>query len=233
MTAQHNLPLSQALGWAEDEVMALLQQEPGLALHLMTSPRQRLHFLAFVLAVLPKPVPASLLRDAVLLPMREVLPRLALNETRGLRRILGRIHGPVIDSESYSRIAALVCEPNTANVLAHTTEVTPALLANLNVLPIAMRTHVIVDAIAHLPNAAENVLRWIDLVATRTSKWSSLTIQDMLGSCQSQGDLKSCLTRLLDALPALEAPPIRITGRSIAVKGRSVPTALRDWTSSR
>jgi hypothetical protein len=64
-----------------------------------------------------------------------VLPHLGLAELGGLRRMLGRIRGPIIGRDWYRRIASLLCEPNTARVLFHMPEITPKLLANLATLP--------------------------------------------------------------------------------------------------
>ena len=50
MTLQNQLPLSHALGWAGAELLGLAKDHPDLALQLITVPRQRLHFVAFVLA---------------------------------------------------------------------------------------------------------------------------------------------------------------------------------------
>ena len=222
MTTNHNLPLCQALGWAEGEVLPVLEQDPALAWHLFTGPKQRLHFLALVLALHPQPAPARLLRDAIALPVRDVLPRLGLEESRGMRRVLSRIFGPVIDRDCYRQIATLLREPNTANVLAHASEVTPELLANLVVLPITMRTPVIAQSVGHLPNAAKHVLQWIEIVSARTARWSSDAIQDQLGHCKSLGELKSCLTRLLDALPALAAPPPKAIEHAVRVDSPSL-----------
>lgn len=222
MITNHNLPLCRALGWAEDEVLPVLEQDPALAWHLLTGPKQRLHFLALVLAVHSQPAPTRLLRDAIALPVRDVLPRLGLAESRGMRRVLARISGSVIDRDCYRQITALLGEPNTAHVLAHASEVTPELLDNLVVLPISMRTHVIAQALGHLPKAAKHILKWIEIVSARSRRWSPDGIQDLLGHCRSLAELKCCLTRLLDALPALEGPPPATIAHAVRVDSPSL-----------
>jgi hypothetical protein len=167
MTLQHQLPLSHALSWAGPELLGLAKDYPGLALQLLTVPKQRLHFVAFVLAMTAPPVSADLARQAVTLLAREVLGRLGLSELRGVRRVLGRIHGPVLDRGRYLEIASLLSEPTTAQVLYHTSEVTPELLANLSTLPLTLRSHVIADAIGHISNAAAHLVEWTEIVADR------------------------------------------------------------------
>lgn len=210
MSLHPNTALSCALGWAQAPVLAAVVDDPSLAWHLLTVPHQRLHFLAFVLAVTKPTTPPALLRDAIKLPMRDVLPRLGLSEIRGLRRLLGRIHGPVIDGIWYRQLASLICEPNTAQILFHEPEITPELLANLAALPIPLRTPVIARAAGHLPGAALRIVQWTEIVSARISTRSAKDIQDAIGDSHSLTDLKSRLTNLLDALPALEGPPPRV-----------------------
>jgi hypothetical protein len=217
MSTHHNLPLSCELGWAEAEVLTAVHSDPNLAWHLLTVPKQRLHFVAFVLAVTEPPTPTALLRDAIRLPIRDLLPQLGLTEMRGLRRVLGRIRGPVIDRDWYRQIASLLCEPNTAQVLFQTSDITPELLANLAALPIPMRTHVIAQATGHLPDAASHIVQWTEIVSTRISNMSAKDIQESLGDSHSLVDLKQRLTKLLDALPALEGPPPKVVHNAVRV----------------
>jgi hypothetical protein len=165
MTLQHQLPLSHALGWAAPELLGLAKDYPDLALQLLTVPRQRLHFVAFVLAMTAPPVSADLVHQAVSLPAREVLARLGLSDVQGIRRVLGRIYGPVLDRDRYREIAGLLSEPTTAQVLYHASEVTPELLANLSTLPLTLRSHVIADAIGQISNAAAHLIEWTEIVA--------------------------------------------------------------------
>lgn len=224
MSLQHQLPLSNALGWAAPELLGLAQDYPGLALQLLTVPKQRLHFVAFVLAMTASPVSADLARQAVTLPAREVLGRLGLSEVRGVRRVLGRIYGPVLDRHRYQEIAALLTEPNTAQVLHHVSEVTPELLTNLSALPLALRSHVIADAIGHIPNAAAHLIEWTEIVAARLPKLSVRDVQETIGDSSSFVDLKTRLARLLDALPALDAPPPRVVHHAMRI---DAPSAIR------
>lgn len=210
MSLHPNAALTCSLGWAQAPVLAAVVDDPNLAWHLLTVPHQRLHFLAFVLAVTVPTTPAGLLQDAIKLPMRDVLPRLGLPEIRGLRRVLGRIHGPVLDATWYRQLASLICEPNTAQILFHEPEITPELLANLVALPIAMRTPVIARAAGHLPGAAVRIVQWTEIVSARLSTRSAEDIQGSIGDSHSLTDLKSRLTKLLDALPALDGPPPRV-----------------------
>lgn len=224
MSLQHQLPLSHALGWAGPELLGLAKDYPGLALQLLTVPKQRLHFVAFVLAMAAHPTSADLVHQAVVLPARQVLSRLGLSEVRGVRRVLGRIYGPVLDRHRYQEIAALLSEPNTAQVLHHVSEVTPELLANLSALPLALRSHVIADAIGHIPNAAAHLIEWSEIVAARLPKLSVQDVQETIGDSTSFVDLKARLTRLLDALPALEAPPPRVVHHAMRI---DAPSAIR------
>ena len=224
MSLQHQLPLSHALGWTGPELLELAKDYPGLALQLLTVPKQRLHFVAFVLAMTAPPVSADLVRQAVTLPAREVLGHLGLSEMRGVRRVLGRIYGPVLDRHRYQEIAALLSEPNTAQVLHHVSEVTPELLANLGTLPLPLRSHVVADAIGHIPNAAAHLLEWTEIVAARLPKLSVQDVQETIGDSCSFVDLKTRLTRLLDALPALEAPPPRVIHHAMRIDS---PSAIR------
>lgn len=217
MSLHRNAALSCALGWAQEPVLAVISDDPSLAWHLLTVPQPRLHFLAFVLAITEPATPAALLRDAIRLPMRDVLPRLGLVETRGLRRVLGRIQGPVIDRNWYRELAGLICEPNTAPILFHEVEITPELLANLAALPIPMRTPVIAQAAGHLPGAAVHILQWTEIVSARIPNRSAKDIQECLGDSHSLTDLKSRLTKLLDALPALEGPPPKVVRHAVRV----------------
>lgn len=224
MSLQHQLPLSHALGWTGPELLGLAKDYPGLALQLLTVPKQRLHFVAFVLAMTAPPVSADLARQAVTLPAREVLGRLGLSEVRGVRRVLGRIYGPVLDRQRYQEIASLLSEPNTAQVLHHASEVTPELLTNLSALPLTLRSHVIADAIGHIANAATNLVEWTEIVAARLPKLSVRNVQETIGDSCSFVDLKTRLTRLLDALPALEAPPPRVIQHAMRIDS---PSAIR------
>lgn len=224
MSLQHQLPLSHALGWAGPELLRLAKDYPGLALQLLTVPKQRLHFVAFVLAMTASPVAADLARQAVTLPAREVLGRLGLSDLRGVRRVLGRIYGPVLDRHRYQEIAALLAEPNTAQVLHHVSEVTPELLTNLSTLPFTLRSHVIADAIGHIPNAAAHLVEWTEIVAARLPKLSVRDVQETVGDSCSFVDLKTRLTRLLDALPALDAPPPRVVHHAMRI---DPPSAIR------
>jgi hypothetical protein len=224
MTLQHQLPLSQAFGWTGPDLLGLAKVYPSLALELLTISKQRLHFLAFVLAMTAPPPSADLVHDAVTLPAREVLGRLGLSEVRGLRRVLGRIYGPVLDRDQYQEIATLLSEPTTAQVLHHVTEVTPELLTNLSALPLTLRSPVIADAIGHIPNAAARLIELTEIVAARLPKLSGREIQETVGDSCSFGDLKTRLTRLLDALPALEAPPPRVVRHAMRI---DAPSAIR------
>jgi len=224
MSRQHQLALSHALGWTGPELLGLAKDYPGLALQLLTVPKQRLHFVAFVLAMTAPPVSADLARQAVTLPARVVLGRLGLSDLRGVRRVLGRIYGSVLDRDRYREIAALLSEPNTAHVLHHVSEVTPELLTNLSTLPLALRSHVIADAIGHIPNAAAHLVEWTEIVAARLPKLSVRDVQETVGDSCSFVDLKTRLTRLLDALPALEAPPPRVVHHAMRI---DAPSAIR------
>jgi hypothetical protein len=62
MSTHHNSPLSSELGWAEAEVLTAVHGDSNLAWHLLTVPKQRLHFVAFVLAVTEPSTPRVLLR---------------------------------------------------------------------------------------------------------------------------------------------------------------------------
>lgn len=217
MSLHPDAALSCSLGWAQEPVLAIINDDPSLAWHLLTVPKQRLHFLAFVLALTEPATPAALLRDAIRLPMREVLPRLGLPEIRGLRRVLGRFQGPVVDGNWYRQLADLISEPNTARVLFHEPEITPELLANLAALPIPMRTPVIAKAAGHLPGAASYILQWTEIVSARVPNRSAKDIQEILGDSHSLTDLKGRLTKLLDALPALEGPPPKVVRNAIRV----------------
>jgi hypothetical protein len=224
MTLQHQLPLSHALGWAGPELLDLAKDYPGLALQLLTLPKQRLHFVAFVLAMTAAPVSADLVHQAVTLPAREVLRCLGLSEVQGIRRVLGRIYGPILERDRYREIAGLLSEPTTARVLHHASEVTPELLANLSALPLTLRSPVITDAIGHIPNAAVHLIEWTEIVAARLPKLSVRDVQERVGDSCSFIDLKTRLTRLLDALPALEAPPPRVVHHAMRV---DAPSAIR------
>ena len=221
---QLQLPLSHVLGWTGPELLGLAKEHPGLALQLLTVPKQRLHFVAFVLAMTAPPVSADLARQAVSLPAKEVLGHLGLSELRGVRRVLGHIYGPVLDRHRYQEIATLLAEPNTAQVLHHVSEVTPELLTNLSTLPLTLRSHVIADAIGHIPNAAAHLVEWTEIVAARLAKLSVRDVQETVGDSCSFVDLKRRLTRLLDALPALEAPPPRVVHHAIRI---DAPSAIR------
>ena len=224
MTFQHQLPLSHGLGWAAPELLGLAKDYPGLALQLLTVPKQRLHFVAFVLAMTAAAASADLVQQAITLPAREVLGRLGLSDERGVRRVLGRIYGPVLDRDRYREIAGLLSEPTTARVLHHASEVTPELLANLSALPLTLRSPVITDAIGHIPNAAVHLIEWTEIVAARLPKLSVRDVQERVGDSCSFIDLKTRLTRLLDALPALEAPPPRVVHHAMRI---DAPSAIR------
>lgn len=221
MTPHHNSPLSDALGWAHGPVLAVANSDPGLALHLLTASHRRLHLLGFVLAVTQPATPDALLRDAISLPMREVLPRLGLPQTRGIHRLLSRIRGPVLEGSCYRQLASLISEPNTARVLFHEPEITPELLANLAALPIPMRTPVIARAVGHVPRAASHIVQWTAIISARLLTRSPKDIQETVGDSHSLTDLKSRLTKLLDALPALEGPPPRVIQNAVRVDSPS------------
>lgn len=110
MTHQHQLPLSHALGWAGPELLGLARDYPEIALQLLTVPKQRLHFVAFVLAMTAPPVTPDLVRQAITSPAKEVLGRLGLADLRGVRRVLGRVYGPVLERDRYPDMAS--CFPN-------------------------------------------------------------------------------------------------------------------------
>ena len=221
---QHLLPLSHALGWAGPELLGLAKDYPDLALQLLTVPKQRLHFVAFVLAMTAPPVTPDLARQALTLPAKEVLARLGLADLRGVRRVLGRVYGPVLERERYQEIASLLSEPTTAKVLHHAGEVTPELLSNLSALPLILRSPVVANAIGHIPNAAAHLVEWTELVAARLTGLSAREVQETIGDSCSFVDLKARLTRLVDALPALEAPPPKVIHHATRIDS---PSAIR------
>lgn len=219
MTA--SVSLSQVLGWAEEEVLELAKSVPGLALQLLTAPRQRLHLAAFALAMSDGSKSPGLLEDALTLPARDVLARLGLAEIKGLRRVLGRIRGRVLERERYRQITSLLSEPTTAQVLHHMSEVTPELIDNLVGLPPALRTHTIVDAIGHLPNAAIHLVQWTEIVASRLSKISVTVVHEKLGESGSLFELRTNVSKLLDTLPALQSPPPKVVGYALRIDAPS------------
>src|SRR5476649_1267772 len=192
-----NGTLAWPLGWAGPDLLAVAAAQPAISLQLLTAERPRLHFVAFVLAITPHPASVDTIDQAINRPMREVLASLGLSGLRGVRRVLGRIPGKVLERERYQLIARLLAEPSAASVLHHAPEISAELLGNLSALPEAMRSPVIVDAIAHIPGAAEHVLVWIEIVASRLAS-SSGQIQRRLGGCGSLGELRTELEKLLD-----------------------------------
>jgi hypothetical protein len=211
------------LGWAFSQFLPVASVHPALGLKLLTAERPRLHFLAFVLAMTSGDVTAEAIDHALGKPMREVLADMGLSDLHGLRRLLGRIPGSVMEREHYRLIASLLAEPSGALVLHHAMEVSAALLENIRNLPPAMRSPVIVQAIAHIAGAALHVLQWIDIIAARLQR-SSQDIQRKLGGCASLGELRTELNKLLDALPALEAAPPKLVQAAARV---DTPSAIR------
>jgi hypothetical protein len=143
---------------------------------------------------------------------------------RGIRRALGRIYGPVLERDRYRQIADLLSEPTAAQILHHTAAVTAELLANVSALPLVLRSRAVVDAIGHIPNAAARLVAWTEIVASRLEERSAPEIQETIGDSCSHVDLKARLTRLLDALPALEAPPPRVVQHATRIDS---PSAIR------
>jgi hypothetical protein len=215
--------LAQPLGWAFSQFLPVASAHPALGLRLLTAERPRLHFLAFVLAMTSRTITAEAIDHALGKSMREVLADMGLCEVRGLRRLLGRIAGSVMEREHYRLLASLLVKPTAASVLHHATEVSGALLENIRDLPSAMRSPVIVQAIAHMEGAALHVLQWIDIVAARLQR-SSQDIQRQVGRCASLGELRTELNKLLDALPALEAAPPKTVEAAARV---DTPSAIR------
>lgn len=215
--------LAWPLGWAFADVLPLASFQPDLALDLLTAKRPRLHFLAFVLATAPGTLAAETISQALRKPVKEVLASLGLPGLRGVRRVLGRIPGPVMEREHYRLIAALLADSSAAPVLHHATEVSAELLENIRSLPPVMRSPVIINAIAHIPGAGQHVLQWIDIIAGRL-EGSPPAIQKRLGGCKSLVELRTELTKLLDGLPALEVAPPRVVGSAVRV---DTPSAIR------
>jgi hypothetical protein len=213
--------LSQVLGWAEEEVLDLAKSVPGLALQLLTAPQHRLHLVAFVLAVGNGSARSALVRDALTLPVRDVLAELGLSKIKGLRRVLGRIRGRVLDREHYRRVTSLLSEPRTAHVLHHVSDVTPELVDNLSGLPLSLRTHAIVDAIGHLPNAATYLVQWTEVLASRLSVTSVTVVQEKIGGGSNLSELRTNVSKLLDTLPALQSPPPKVIAHALRIDAPS------------
>ena len=224
-----NGTLAWPLGWTGPDLLAVAAAQPAISLQLLTAERPRLHFVAFVLAMTPQPASVDTIDQAINRPMREVLANLGLSGLRGVRRALGRIPGKVLERERYRLLAKLLAEPSAAAVLHHAPEISGELLDNLNALPEVLRSPVIVDAIAHIPDAAENVLVWIEIVASRLPQFSAEQIRKRLGSCGSLSELRTELEKLLDALPALEAAPPKLVRNAMRI---DTPSAIRQLGKS-
>lgn len=220
---QRHSTLAWPLGWALVEILPLASRYPALGLKLLMAERPRLHFVAFVLALQASPVAADTIDQALTKPMKEVLAGMGLAETRGVRRVLGRISGSVMERQHYQLMASLLADPSAAPVLHHAPEVSAELLENIRTLPSGMRSSVIVNAIAHISGAGQHVLKWIDIIAARLGA-SPPGIQKRLGECKSLGELRAELAKLLDALPALEIAPPKVVGDAVRV---DTPSAIR------
>jgi hypothetical protein len=221
---QRHGTLAWPLGWAAAELLVLAGERPQLALEVLTAPRPRLHLLAFVLALSPTKPTAGMLEDALRRPMRDVVRDLGFAELRGLRRLLGRIPGSTLQRADYRLLADLLADPSAAHVLYHASEMSTELLANLRTLPSELRSPVIVDAIAHIPCAASHILVWTEIVALRSPLLSADKIRQRLGNCGTHAELRLQLEKLLDNLPALEAPPPQNIGHAVRV---DTPSAIR------
>jgi hypothetical protein len=215
--------LAWPLGWAFAELLPAASTRPDLGLKLLTTARPRLHFLAFVLATSARPATPELIDQALHKPMRKVLADMGLSGRRGLRRLLGRIPGKLMEREHYQLLAHLMADASAAPILHHVTEVSGELLVNIRDLPPMLRAPAVIDAIAHIPGAAQHVLMWIDIVSARLQCAASET-QTQLGRCRSHAELRSQLEKLVDALPALDAAPPQVIGHAVRI---DTPSAIR------
>lgn len=123
--------LARPLSWATAELLALAEVRPRVALELLRAERPRLHLLAFILANAPNKPTTELLEGALGRPTRDILADFGFAHLRGLRRLLGRIPGALLQPADYRLLAGLLADPSAAQVLYHATEVRPELLANL------------------------------------------------------------------------------------------------------
>jgi hypothetical protein len=222
LTERHGI-LAWPLGWALTELLPAASAQPDLGVKLLTIMRPRLHFLAFVLATSSRPVTPETIDQALHKPMREVLADMGLSGVRGLRRLLGRIPGKLMEREHYQLLAQLLSDASAAPILHHMPEVSAELLVNLRDLPPALRVPAVVDAIAHLPGAAPHVLMWVDIVSARLQCAPGET-RAQLGRCRSHAELRTQLEKLLDALPALDAAPPQIIQSAVRI---DTPSAIR------
>lgn len=199
--------LAAPLGWILEDLARAIALKPAIASELLTAERPRLHLLAFVLAMTPKPLSADDIDLALTKPMRDALADHGVGDLKGSRRALGRIKGPIIAREDYRLLAKLLAEPSAALLLHHMDEISGELLLNIETLPEIMRSTVIVEAVAHLRDGATLVLLWTEIIACRLHMPSVERLRRRLGQCRSHSELRTELEKLLDALPALETAP--------------------------
>jgi hypothetical protein len=126
-------------GWASEPLAAMVDAEPKLLRDLFELARPRMHLIALGLAFLdPAVTPeigALLTRGSV----RQVLDRVLGHCPAGIKRVLARLPGEVLQRQNYQRLVHLLVDSDSARVLYHADKINDLAIQVLADLPKPLR----------------------------------------------------------------------------------------------
>lgn len=212
------------LAWARTELAPMVAREPGLAVHLMTLDRARMHVVAFALAHVKGAVTPAFVEAILAAPRRTVLSATLGVVPPGLRGVFDRMPYRVLPRASYLQLSSLFADRRAAKLLAHATAVDEALLAVLSALPPALRTPALLRLRERCP-MLDGLPESLGFLADRGAVTDIDAFVERLGRCRSSREFATLVRTAADALPLPDAlPPPRI-GPAVRIDD---PAALRD-----
>lgn len=217
------------LAWVRTELAPMIAREPGLAVHLMTLDRPRMHVVAFALAHVRGSVTPAFVEAILAAPRRTVLGAALGVAPNGLRGVFDRMPYRVLPRASYLQLADLFAEPRAAKLLAHSSSVNETLLALLSALPPVLRSPAILrlrERCAMLDGLPES-LRFL---AARGAIADLDATVERLGRCRSPREFAALVRTAADALPLPDAlPPPRIGPAARVDEPRAIRDLARRW----
>jgi hypothetical protein len=202
-------------GWAAQPLVAMVQAEPGLLMHMFELDRMRMHVIALALAHLDERVPASgvaklLFRGSI----HEVLHRVVGRSPPGIRRVLRRLPFSVLSRQGYLRLIELLDDPQSAKLLHHLeeTEIIDSTVRVLYEIPAVLRPVLgelirCIERNERLDQLPEG-LRWL---ASRGAAASFDALIADLAAHAQPGQFVARLTKLVAELPLPQTlPPVQI-----------------------
>ena len=215
--------------WVRRDLAPLLAREPGLAAHLFTLDRARMHLVAFALAHVKGVVTPTLAGAILSASRRAVLSAVLGAPPPGLRGVFDRMPHRVMPRESYVRLSGLFADAGAAKLLSHADTIDERLINLLFALPPALRCPAIVR-LHDRCHTLDGLPQGLAFLASRGAVTDADAFARQLGRCRNPRAFASIVRNAAEALPLPDTlPPPRIGAADRIDDPRQIRTLARRW----